>query len=150
MSDYLFGAGFDVQNQPQNMQHYYEQCFQSLNNELVQIHKRNAELAARISQLEKHIHYPHSLGQDVAMKEAAARAHVDSQKSNPEEIDYKAAYAKDMDRRLGLDKVPMRSDVETILTLKAFVESISNTGKQRYIVPQAVNDMADEALGRVK
>lgn len=103
--------------------------FDKVNNELRELHIRNAELAARITQLaaritqlEKHIHYPHSLGQEVAMKEAAVRA----------------------------EAVPMRSDVETILTLRAFVESIATGGGNAWRVQALVNVMADEALGRKK
>jgi hypothetical protein len=115
--------GYDAfQNQAQSVQGYNEQRFQSLNNELVQVHKRNAELAARITQLEKHIHYPHSLGQEVAVKEAAVRA----------------------------EAVPMRSDVETILTLRAFVGSIATGGDLENYVPARINHLADEALARKK
>lgn len=95
---------------------------EAINNELRELHIRNADLAARISQLEKHIHYPHSLKQEVAMKEAAVRA----------------------------EAVPMRSDVETILTLREFVESISTGGSLEWRVSAVVNVMADAALGRKK
>ena len=76
----------------------------------------------RIRQLEQHIHYPNTVIADkmTAMKESAAR----------------------------VDTAPMRSDVETIMKLKEFVESLSSQGNKRYCVPQYVNIWADEALGR--
>ena len=137
-SDQGYGA---FQNQGQSTQQYYEQRFQSLNNELVQVHKRIAELAERTAQLEKHIHYPHSLGQEVAMKEAAAQA-----QGNSCRIEGYRAYHADKEAQA----VPMRSDVETILTLRSFVEGIATGGGNAWRVQALVNVMADEALGRKK
>jgi hypothetical protein len=80
----------------------------------------------RLRQLEAHIHYPNTKltarEQDVAIREAAVR----------------------------VDTAPMRSDVETIMALKAFAERLGTGGDLYWHVSGAVNLAADKALGRVK
>ena len=78
----------------------------------------------RIRQLEAHIHYPNQLITEkmTALKESAAR----------------------------VDTVPMRSDVETITTLRAFVERLTEGGDLFWAVPAFINDAALHALGRLK
>lgn len=75
----------------------------------------------RIRQLETHVQYPNRM---LEMREAAVKA-----QALP-------------------DTAPMRSDVETIMKLRAFVERFASDGDLRYKVPYDVNRLADEALGR--
>jgi hypothetical protein len=81
-------------------------------------------LQRRVLQLEKHIHYPHSekLSMD-NLKSAAAQAQA-----------------------MG-DKVPMRTDVETIRTLTAFTKRLLNTEDFGHAVTFEVRQAARRALG---
>jgi hypothetical protein len=78
----------------------------------------------RIRQLEQHIHYPNQLITDkmTALKESATR----------------------------VDTAPMRSDVETITTLREFVGRLVEGGDLYWSVSRAVNAAALRALGRLK
>lgn len=79
----------------------------------------------RIRLLEAHIHYPNQVIADkmAALRESAAR--VDA-------------------------TPPMRSDVATIMDLRAFVERIATGGDLSYCTTATINVMADVALGRRK
>jgi hypothetical protein len=76
-------------------------------------------LEERIRQLEKHIHYPHN---ETAMKEAAARAQAT------------------------VDTIPMRSDVEAILTMTAFIKRLLSPEDFAYAVTLEVRNEARRAL----
>lgn len=78
-------------------------------------------LEERIRQLEKHVHYPHN--EMTAMKEAAARAQAEK------------------------DVVPMRSDVEAIRTMTAFIKSLLSPEEFAYAVTLEVRNEARRALG---
>lgn len=78
------------------------------------------QLAERVRQLEKHIHYPHN---ETAMKEAAARAQAEK------------------------DVVPMRSDVEAILTMTAFIKRWLSPEDFAFAVTLEVRNEARRALG---
>lgn len=80
---------------------------------------RIAALEERIRQLEKHIQYPHN---ETAMKEAAARAQA-------------------------TEAVPMRSDVETIRTMTAFIKRLIDREDFAYAVTLEVRNEARRALG---
>jgi hypothetical protein len=116
--------------------------------------KHLAELEERVKQLEKHIHYPAHMAttQDVAMKEAAARAQAayphysvgcDNQKVMLKED---AAMAQGQQNAYK-DKVPMRTDVETIRTLTAFAKRLLNTEDFGHAVTFEVRQAARRALG---
>jgi len=80
------------------------------------------QLDDRVRQLEKHIHYPHNeLRSTTALKEAAVRAEADT--------------------------VPMRSDVEAILTMTAFIKRLLDTHDLAYAVTLEVRNEARRALG---
>jgi hypothetical protein len=86
----------------------------------------------RIRQLEAHIHYPNikltEREQSIAMKEASVRQ--------------QALYAP-----LRQDTAPMRSDVETIMTLKAFARNILDFEMYGHAVTKEVRNEARRALG---
>jgi hypothetical protein len=90
-------------------------------------------LQRRVSQLEKHIHYPHS---ETAMKEAAARA----QGMNIPQGCIPGGRVPD-------GRVPMRTDVETIRTLTAFAKRLLNTEDFGHAVTFEVRQAARRALG---
>jgi hypothetical protein len=82
----------------------------------------------RIGQLEKHIHYPHN---ETAMKEAAAMA-------QGQQSAYKAKQS---------ETVPMRSNVEAILTMTAFIKRLLSPEDFAYAVTLEVRNEARRALG---
>lgn len=90
-------------------------------NRMANLETRMHQAEERLRQLETHVHYPNRM---LEMREAAVKA-----QALP-------------------DTAPMRSDVETIMKLRAFVERFASDGDLRYKVPYDVNRMADEALGR--
>jgi hypothetical protein len=103
--------------------------------------------AERIRQLEKHIHYPHN---ETAMKEAAARAQAlsDSFKGTP--ADYFANLnvgALLNQAKATVDTAPMRSDVEAILTMTAFIKRLLSPEDFAYAVTLEVRNEARRALG---
>ena len=85
-------------------------------------------LQRRVSQLEKHIHYPHN---ETALKEAAARA---------QGVNIAQGCIPD-------GRVPMRTDVETIRTLTAFAKRLLNTEDFGHAVTFEVRQAARRALG---
>jgi hypothetical protein len=101
---------------------------------------RLTEMEERIKQLEKHIHYPHSEQQpnldrqniEIALKSQAAQ----QQAMQGMNIAQAAA-----------DRVPMRTDVETIRTLTAFVKRLLNTEDFGHAVTFEVRQAARRALG---
>ena len=82
-----------------------------------------AELRARVTQLEKHIHYPHK---EAALKSSAARA---------------------QGQQASVDTAPMRSDVEAILTMTAFIKRLLSPEDFAYAVTLEVRNEARRALG---
>jgi hypothetical protein len=82
-----------------------------------------SEMGARITQLEKHIHYPHS---EVAIKEAAARAQTIISEAYPP---------------------PMRADTEAILALTKFAKRLLNPEDLGHAVTFEVRQLARRALG---
>lgn len=74
----------------------------------------------RIRQLEKHIHYPHN---EAALKSSAAQTSAK------------------------VDTVPMRSDVEAILTMTAFIKRLLSPEDFAYAVTLEVRNEARRALG---
>jgi len=105
-----------------------EQAFQVLNEKL-------SETAARLSQLEKHIHYPHNETvevtdrmQELAMKEAAAKAQAQAiiSEAHPP---------------------PMRADTEAILALTKFAKRLLNPDDLGHAVTFEVRQLARRALG---
>ncbi len=83
------------------------------------------EMGARITQLEKHIHYPHN---ETAMKEAAAKAQARTVISE--------AYPP-----------PMRADTEAILALTKFAKRLLNPEDLGHAVTFEVRQLARRALG---
>jgi len=86
------------------------------------------ELEERVKQLEKHIHFPNTTAALGALKEAGVRAQA-------------------MRGREDADKVPMRTDVETIRTLTAFAKRLLNTEDFGHAVTFEVRQAARRALG---
>jgi hypothetical protein len=86
------------------------------------------DLDVRLSQLEKHVHYPHN---ETAMKEAAARV---------QGMNIAQGCIPD-------GRVPMRTDVETIRTLTAFAKRLLNTEDFGHAVTFEVRQAARRALG---
>ncbi len=107
------------------------------------IQRRLAEVESRASQLEKHIHYPHS---EVAMKEAAAK------------VQALGAIGPGLDP-LGYDRAkaqtviseayppPMRADTEAILALTKFAKRLLNPEDLGHAVTFEVRQLARRALG---
>lgn len=90
--------------------------------------RKFAAMEERIRQLEKHIHYPGlATGARTAsateLREAAARAQA------------------------SVDTVPMRSDVEAILTMTAFCKRLLSPEDFAYAVTLEVRNEARRALG---
>ena len=126
-----------------------EKVMQSENTFLNAVGIRLEEMNARIAQLEKHIHYPAHMAttQDVAMKEAAARAQsmqdMDISKLTVDSDIFKYA----VKGTVTADHVPMRTDVETIRTLTAFAKRLLNTEDFGHAVTFEVRQAARRALG---
>jgi hypothetical protein len=97
-----------------------------------EIERKVRQSENRLWQIEQHvhIHYPHN---EAAMKEAAAKQQALSQyplgvsPGNP-------------------DRVPMRSDVEAILTMTAFCKRLLDTHDLAYAVTLEVRNEARRAL----
>jgi hypothetical protein len=90
-------------------------------------YKEFHDLEERVKQLEKHIHYPHNVNAPptVRMQELAAQ----------------------LQAQAVADKVPMRTDVETIRTLTAFAKRLLNTEDFGHAVTFEVRQAARRALG---
>ena len=128
-------------------QNYYERKFAALDERIRQLEKHihyphnipeiertTRENESRIRQLEKHIHYPHRqsiLEKAVAEKQAAARAQAFHRDPTIPDV----------------DKVPMRSDVETILTLTTFCKRLISFHDLGHAVTLEVRNEARRALG---
>ncbi len=98
---------------------------------------RFAELEERIRQLETHIHYPHSAN---AAQDKAIGAH-------PYGDPYAALKSQAAQMQGSPDRVPMRTDVETIRTLTAFAKRLLNTEDFGHAVTFEVRQAARRALG---
>jgi len=118
---------------------------QALVNPLLEID----QLRARVTQLEKHIHYPHS---ETAMKEAAARAQAlkTSMAETSGEYFSKLDMAEVLDqaREVMRDAVPQKTDTRTVLDLTSFAKRLLNPEDLGHAVTFEVRQAARRALGR--
>jgi len=123
-----------------------------------EIERTVRENESRIRQLEKHIHYPHSeMRGELRMTEAAAaRVQALNDSFKETSADYfanldlaalKSSAARAQGQQASVDTAPMRSDVEAILTMTAFIKRLLSPEDFAYAVTLEVRNEARRALG---